>query len=85
VDEAARKASPYFLVTNGQKLPPFNFMHGDADPLVPLQQSEIMVAKLKEAGADVEFFVKPGGGHPWLTIPMEVLTLADWFDKKLKG
>lgn len=86
IDAAARKASPYFLVPEDgkTKLPPFNIMHGDADPLVPLQQSEIMVAKLKEAGADVEFYIKPGGGHPWLTIPMEVLKLADWFDQKLK-
>jgi hypothetical protein len=28
--------------------------------------------------------VKEGGGHPWLTIPIEVGRMADWFDKQLK-
>ena len=57
--------------------------HGDADPLVPLQQSQLLVEKLKGVGTDVEFHVKPGGGHPWLTIHEEVKVFADWFDKQL--
>lgn len=65
-------------------LPPFLIWHGDADPLVPLQQSELLVARLKELGTDVEFHIKEGGGHPWLTIPQEVAKMADWFDSKLE-
>lgn len=62
---------------------PFLIFHGDADPLVPLQQSRRMVEVIKAAGGSVELIVKPGGGHPWLTIPEEVETMAKWFDRTL--
>jgi dipeptidyl aminopeptidase/acylaminoacyl peptidase len=65
--------------------PPFLLIHGDADPVVPLQQSERMVAALKEKGVSAELIVKRGGGHPWLTIHEEVQILADWFDTRLKS
>jgi len=62
---------------------PFLIFHGDADPLVPLQQSQKLVAALKAAGGSAELIVKPGGGHPWLTLPDEVKVMADWFDQRL--
>jgi acetyl esterase/lipase len=62
---------------------PFLLIHGDADPLVPLQQSQKMVAALKAAGGSAELIVKKGGGHPWMTIPEEVKIMADWFDQQL--
>ena len=58
-------------------------IHGDADPLVPLQQSQKMVAALKAAGGSAELIVKKGGGHPWMTLPEEVKIMADWFDQHL--
>jgi predicted esterase len=79
----ARELSPAHLVKG--PVIPFLLIHGDADPLVPLQQSEKMVAALKAAGGSVELIVKKGGGHPWLTIAEEVKVMADWFDKQLKG
>jgi len=66
-----------------ENAPPFLFIHGDADPLVPLQQSETMVAALRKAGISAELIVKEGGTHPWPTIPVEVAVMADWFDKQL--
>lgn len=81
VREKARAISPALNVN--AKTPPFIIWHGDADPAVPLQQSEFFVEKLKAAGTDVELHVKPGGGHPWLTIYEEVAHVADWFDTKL--
>ena len=57
---------------------------GTPTPVVPLQQSERMLAALKQAGVSAELIVKHGGGHPWLTIPEEVQVLADWFDRQLK-
>lgn len=81
IAEAMRLISPARVVT--PQAPPFLLIHGDADPVVPLQQSEAMVAALRAAGVPVELIVKPGGGHPWLTLPREVQTLADWFDKQL--
>jgi dipeptidyl aminopeptidase/acylaminoacyl peptidase len=77
----AREISPARLV-KGPAVP-FLFIHGDADPLVPLQQSEKMVEVLKAAGGSAELIVKKGGGHPWLTIPDEVKVMADWFDRQL--
>jgi dipeptidyl aminopeptidase/acylaminoacyl peptidase len=81
IAEALKNISPARLVT--PKAPPFLLIHGDADPLVPLQQSEAMVAALKAAGVPAELIVKKGGQHPWFTIHEEVKIIADWFDKEL--
>jgi acetyl esterase/lipase len=76
-----KRISPAHLVT--PQTPPFLLIHGDADPVVPLQQSERMLAALKQAGVPAELIVKHGGGHPWFTIHEEVKVVADWFDKQL--
>lgn len=81
--QKVRQISPAHLVT--PEAPPFLLIHGDADPVVPLQQSEVMLAALKKAGVPAELIVKKGGGHPWLTLHEEVEVLADWFDKQLVG
>jgi acetyl esterase/lipase len=80
--ELARKISPALLID--RKQPAFLIIHGDADPLVPLHQSELLVAALKKQGGSAELIVKKGGGHPWFTIADEVKVMADWFDKELK-
>ena len=82
IKEAARKMSPRYQVH--ADAPPFLFIHGDADRVVPLQQSQVMVDALRKVGVSAELIVKEGGGHPWLTIPAEVAKLADWFDEQLK-
>jgi acetyl esterase/lipase len=81
IKERAAKISPARLV----KAPatPFLFIHGDADPVVPLQQSQTMITALKAAGGSAELIVKKGGGHPWMTLPDEVKLMADWFDQQL--
>jgi len=79
IEKRMIKYSPARRVTS--KSPPFLFIHGDTDPLVPLQQSETMVAALKDANVPAELIVKPGGGHPWPTIAEEVQIMANWFDK----
>jgi acetyl esterase/lipase len=81
IKEKARQISPARLV----KPPtiPFLLIHGDADPIVPLQQSQKFVEAIKAAGGSAELIVKKGGGHPWFTIPEEVKIMADWFDRKL--
>jgi acetyl esterase/lipase len=83
-DEVVQKLteiSPARLVKPGA--PPFLIIHGDADPIVPLQQSELMIAALKKVDAPAELIIKKGGGHPWLTLHEEVQIVADWFDKQL--
>lgn len=81
VAEAVTQICPARLVT--AQAPPFLLIHGDADPVVPLQQSELMLAALKQAGVPAELIVKEGGGHPWLSLHEEVRVLVDWFDKQL--
>lgn len=73
--------SPARRVTS--EAPPFLLIHGDADRVVPLEQSQVMLRALKEKGVPSELVVKPGGGHPWLTIHEEVKVMADWFDRQL--
>jgi acetyl esterase/lipase len=73
--------SPARLVRG--KTPPLFLIHGDADPIVPLQQSQVMVDAMKAAANEVSLYVKAGGGHFWLTIPEEIILMADWFDKHL--
>jgi dipeptidyl aminopeptidase/acylaminoacyl peptidase len=81
INQTLRGISPAQLVTPHS--PPFLLIHGDADPAVPLQQSETMVTALKRANVPAELIVKRGGRHPWPTIHEEVKLLADWFDRQL--
>jgi acetyl esterase/lipase len=63
--------------------PPTLIIHGDKDNLVPLQQSEEILAKFKEVGVDAKLIVKKGEGHGWLTILGDLEPFADWFDQHL--
>jgi acetyl esterase/lipase len=58
-----RKCSP--IVYCSKDDPPFLFFHGTKDPLVGIDQSEKMVAKLKEVGVSAELVVMEGEGHGW--------------------
>lgn len=80
---AARAASPLYHVE--KTTVPFLLIHGDADELVPLSQSQKLVEAINKAGGSAELIVKEGGAHPWPTIFMEVAVMADWFDKQLKS
>lgn len=77
----ARSISPINHVTPDDA--PTLFIHGDADQIVPLQQSEIMVDKLKKAGVDARLVIKPGLGHGWLTLEPDFNLIMDWFDAHL--
>ena len=78
----AKEISPAQQV--GESAPPMLFIHGDADEVVKLEQSEIMVKALKDKGHSAELIVKAGGAHPWPTIPEEVAVMCEWFNKNLR-
>jgi acetyl esterase/lipase len=59
--ELATKGSPISWVSKDSC--PFLIMHGDKDPLVPLQQSETFAAALEKAGVSATLKVYPGMGH----------------------
>ena len=81
-----REISPIYYVTD--KLPPTVIIHGDADTVVPLQQSESFAKKAQAAGAPrVELIVRPGKGHGWGDFwrsAEDVTVFANWFDQYLR-
>ena len=81
LDRMGHDYSPIYGVT--AKMPPTFVMHGDKDPLVPLQQSQLLMDKLQELGVPHELVIKKGGGHSWPDIGNDVPKLADWFEKYL--
>jgi acetyl esterase/lipase len=83
IREAAKAISPMHRVD--KPTIPFLLIHGDADKVVPLSQSKKLVEAITKAGGSAELIVKPGGGHPWMTISQEVKVMADWFDRQLGG
>jgi acetyl esterase/lipase len=82
--DLAMKANPITHVTKDD--PPFLIVQGDADPLVPANQSELLAAALKKAGVECELVILKGAGHggaQFGTKEMLDKYLA-FFDKNLK-
>jgi acetyl esterase/lipase len=79
--DIGKQISPVYHVT--EKSAPSLIIHGDADTLVPIQQAELIIEKLKAAKVPCELVVKPKAGHGWPDIVRDIPTLADWFDKHL--
>lgn len=45
-------------------MPPFLIMHGDADPMIPLEQSEMLYnSMLSWEGNKADLYVVKGAGH----------------------
>lgn len=65
------------------EVPPTLIYHGDADTLVPLDQSQRYQTRARELGRTVELVVHPGGRHGWLTMLWDIRRFADWFDRHL--
>jgi len=78
----AREISPINAVSSDD--PPVMIIHGDKDVLVPMQQSESIIAKFKEAKVTCNFVIKEGGGHGWRNMDVEEKNFIEWFDKYLK-
>lgn len=81
--EITKEISPALHVSADDA--PTLIYHGDADPIVPLQQSQLMIEKLKDAGISTRLVVKPGAGHGWLTMLQDINAFADWFDTHLSS
>ncbi len=82
-----REISPLYFVSS--KLPPTVIVHGDADVVVPLEQSERFAARAKEVGGgEVKVIVRKGKGHGWPDYwrsAEDVTAFADWFDQHLNN
>lgn len=77
-----RETSPIYHLTSN--LPPVLILHGDADTLTPLEQSEWFVARAREVGATVRLVVRSGKKHGWLTMLWDIRRFADWYDQHLR-
>jgi acetyl esterase/lipase len=80
--QIVKQTSPIYSVSADD--PPVLIIHGDTDRTVPLQQSEMLIKKLKEANVQNELVIKKGGGHGWTNIEIEEQNFVNWFDKYLK-
>jgi len=81
-NKIGKEISPIYAVSSDD--PPIFIIHGDADMVVPLQQSQTFVAKLKEAGVTNKYVIKKGGRHNPDDMKPELDQFVDWFDKYLK-
>lgn len=64
--------------------PPIFIIHGSEDKLVPIQQSETIIDKLKARGVPCKFLVMKGKGHGWDTpLENEYSEVLDWFSQFL--
>jgi len=79
--EACRRANPITYVTKDD--PPFLIVHGDADPLVPHNQSELLYEALQKAGVQAKLHIVKGGGHGGFKYPAIEKMVEDFFDTHL--
>jgi predicted peptidase len=56
-------ADPYAATAHALRATPLWFFHGDADPVIPVEESRKLVAALKNENADVRYTELPGVGH----------------------
>lgn len=84
--QLGEKISPIRYVS--ARMAPALIIHGDADTLVPLQQSQLFAQRATAAGGTVRVIVKPGaahGGKTWTDLEGDRERMADWFDHHLRG
>jgi acetyl esterase/lipase len=81
IDRRLSDLSPARRVTN--ETAPTIIFHGDKDPTVPLQQSQLMIDRLRAAGVPAELVVKTGAGHGWPDEHRDLDQICRWFDRYL--
>ncbi len=80
-----RRASP--MTYAGKDSPPFLFVHGTADTIVPIQQSQDMAEKLRQAGVSARVIELKDEGHGWRPGDKMLTSIAHmmaFFDETLK-
>ena len=78
--EASRRVNPITYVTKDD--PPFLMVHGDADPLVPHNQSELLYDALQKVKVEAKLYIVKGGGHGFNDPAVDKM-VEDFFDTHL--
>jgi acetyl esterase/lipase len=78
-----REISPVYFVHSN--MPPILIIHGDADKLVPIYQSQMFVKRCQEMGATAKLEAREGKAHGWPDMAKDAEVCADWFDEHLRG
>jgi acetyl esterase/lipase len=82
IAQIARIESPIYTIS--PSFPPTLLVHGDADTLVPIQQSESFRDALKKAGVATDLVVVKGGKHDGATLAQGITRALAWFNEKLR-
>jgi acetyl esterase/lipase len=79
--ELARRVSPMSYVRKG--LAPILVLHGDADPVVPYEQSVNLVKAIHDAGGNAQLITVQGGKHGFVEQQMDELwpQIFKWLKK----
>lgn len=79
-----KKASPITYATKDD--PPFLFIHGTEDRLVPLAQSKLLAEKLQSLGVSATVIEVKGEGHGWKGEKLfeTIKQTVDFLDERLK-
>ena len=80
--EKVQRANPITYVTKDD--PPFLIVHGDRDPLVPHNQSELLLAALKDAKVQAILHTVKDGGHGGFKRQEVEPLVTEFFAKHLK-
>jgi len=64
--------------------PPTLIVHGDKDPLVPIQQAHRMDSALEGAKVEHKLLIIPGGGHDPKTLQGGFAQMIEWFQVHLR-
>jgi dipeptidyl aminopeptidase/acylaminoacyl peptidase len=84
--DAASAISPILFVTEDD--PPTMLIHGDADTLVPLADSEILSAEFTKIGVTYDLLVIEGGDHGFRNPEHRTQAtnaMVAWFKEHLAG
>ena len=79
--EHYKDIAPLYHVTQDDA--PTLLLHGTADKLVPIQQSELIAAKFEDVGVPHRLYIKEDADHGWPSTEAEAQMIAEWFNKHL--
>ena len=82
-DDELKEFSPINYVSSDD--PPTLIVHGDKDPMVPIDQGESMYQALQKAGVESKFVTIPGAGHIFEgeDADLALAEMVNWFEEHL--